>query len=197
MPRAVGRKKMRLENHGRLPRWLASAAQGITYWIGHRRSMYYQHDLTEGAIVGELCNLIQANLKDTEELHCEKPFTKLVKDLRLGQNWGAERVDLVVVGAGGRSDYVAAIEVKRANSSRSLIVQDLRKLAFLKKLRPTMRTFLVLVSQGKRPKLFVNDKGRATQVILKDIRARTRRVFCSLSVCVAASVSPLRCSSGS
>jgi hypothetical protein len=46
----------------RIPAWVDDALQGITFWIGHRRAMYRHSDLTEGAIVAELKNLINHGL---------------------------------------------------------------------------------------------------------------------------------------
>lgn len=46
----------------KVPRWALKSLQGITYWIGHRRSLYDQYPLGESAFVAELCNLIYAHL---------------------------------------------------------------------------------------------------------------------------------------
>lgn len=44
------------------PRWARKLLQGITYWIGHRRSLYDQYPLGESAFAAEFCNLIYAQL---------------------------------------------------------------------------------------------------------------------------------------
>jgi hypothetical protein len=43
-------------------KWLEHALQGLAFWIGHRHSFFNSYHLTEGALVAEACNLIQANL---------------------------------------------------------------------------------------------------------------------------------------
>jgi hypothetical protein len=53
------------------PRWTQRALQGVAYWMGHRRCLYRDYPLSEGALVAEVCNLIYANLPDHLELHCE------------------------------------------------------------------------------------------------------------------------------
>jgi len=44
------------------PIWAIRALQGVTFWIGHRRCLYKQYPLAEGALVAELCNLFVADL---------------------------------------------------------------------------------------------------------------------------------------
>jgi hypothetical protein len=48
-----------------VPDWARQALQGVTYWMGHRRCFYRNHPLTEGALVAEICNLVQS----TDPLH--------------------------------------------------------------------------------------------------------------------------------
>jgi len=40
------------------PRWTQRALQGVAYWMGHRRCLYRDYPLSEGALVAEVCNLI-------------------------------------------------------------------------------------------------------------------------------------------
>jgi hypothetical protein len=45
-----------------LPQWIGRTLQGLAFWIGHRHALYHDHQIPEGALVAEACNLIQANL---------------------------------------------------------------------------------------------------------------------------------------
>lgn len=78
----------------RLPYWAEDVLQGIAFWIGHRRTYYRYHPLTEGAITAELCNLLNAKLRNGEQLTCEVMYRKLIK--KTGTKWGDERVDLLI-----------------------------------------------------------------------------------------------------
>jgi len=61
------------------PFWAKRALQGIAFWIAHRRCFYRQHPLTEGALVAEICNLINANLRDRDlTLDCEVQVSKFL-----------------------------------------------------------------------------------------------------------------------
>jgi hypothetical protein len=44
------------------PLWIERAMQGGAYWMGHRRCLYRDYPLSDGALVAEVCNLIYANL---------------------------------------------------------------------------------------------------------------------------------------
>jgi hypothetical protein len=42
--------KSKLKKH---PKWVDGAFQGVTYWMGHRRCLYRDYPLSEGALVTE------------------------------------------------------------------------------------------------------------------------------------------------
>jgi hypothetical protein len=52
-----------------------------------------------------------------------------------------------------------AIELKRASAAKSLIDQDLRRLAYIVEEGEGVRAILCLASEGKRPRRFVTTKG--------------------------------------
>jgi len=137
------------------------AMQGLTFWIGHRRALYNGYLLTEGALVAEACNLIYANLGDCETLLCEQLYRTLVDGWTLGQGC---RADLVVRAdsreAAGDGIVASIIEVKRGSSSPSVINEDLKRLAATKDINPHVRAFLILVSESRRPKRFVDKRGK-------------------------------------
>jgi hypothetical protein len=156
----------------KLPVWAEAALQGVCYWMGHRRSLYPDYPLAEGALVAELCNLINANLHGSGKLTCEAQYSKMLPGLLTprkveGQDeirWQKARADLVVSegsfdNADGRPDFV--IEVKRYSAGKREIDADLRRLARIRHEFPKARAFLFVISEGKRPARFVNERGNS------------------------------------
>jgi hypothetical protein len=149
-----------------LPHWAQRALQGVTYWIGHRRCLYRNYPLAEGALVAEICNLIHANLTDELVLLCEVQYTDLlggkVKPSVLTQR---ARADLVVAvdSHDDESEPVPKfiIEVKRSSAPRAQIDADLRRLAAVRETHATIRCFLFLVAEAKRPNRFVTEDGKS------------------------------------
>ena len=148
------------KRHARLPGWSEAALQGVAYWIGHRRAYYRHHVLTEGAIVAELCNLMNAHLGEHEQLECERLYRDLLSSAspKAQAPWGEDRLDIAIV---ADRKLLAAVEVKRASATRQLIDRDLKRLSALKRAFPRMRAFLVVVSEATRPSRFVDGHGRA------------------------------------
>jgi hypothetical protein len=119
-------------------KWLEHALQGLAFWIGHRHSLFQGYPLTEGALVAEACNLIQANLPHELVLLPECMYSNLVAPgTAIAGVAGLARADLVLCHEAakdiGRDGNIAAhtrfvIEVKRGDSSARLIDEDLRRL---------------------------------------------------------------------
>jgi hypothetical protein len=148
------------------PRWAQRALQGGAYWMGHRRCLYRDYPLAEGALVAEVCNLIYANLPENLQLLCEIQYSSFVNDAPLPRILqGRIRADLVVAERPARSgaDPVPKfiIEVKRASSPQALITADLQRLVAARRLCPDIRAFLFVISEAKRPKRFVHREGRS------------------------------------
>ena len=152
------------------PQWLEDAIQGLAFWIGHRRAMFRYHPLSEGALVAELCNLIQVNLGDQECLHPEVPYSRITGGHLPGGIPTRARADLVLL-RGFRDEIpraddlsdraVAAVEVKRGTAGKALIDEDLRRLSLARSANPNMRAFLVIASEARQPGRFVsNGKSR-------------------------------------
>lgn len=59
------------------PVWVDRALQGVTYWMGHRRCLYRDYPLSEGALVAEVCNLIYANLPEALQLLCRGSILRI------------------------------------------------------------------------------------------------------------------------
>lgn len=136
----MGTKKLKVDS---IPNWMNDVMQGMCYWIGHRRSYYRQHPLSEGALTAELCNLIASGIDGT--LSCETPYRSLVKDLK-----SRERLDIFVNETANGGD-ITAIEVKRGSASKIDINKDIIRLAALKKANQNYKTFLMLISEDKLP----------------------------------------------
>ena len=144
------------------PKWAVKALQGLSYWMGYRHSLYADHPLPEAAMVVETCNLIYANLPDTDTLVCERLYRTLLPDGEWPENYGNQaRTDLVVLQnrrkpptANERLHDAAfiAIEVKRASAPRALIDRDLRRLARLKGRSPQKPSDVVRDFRGAPPR---------------------------------------------
>jgi len=152
------------------PLWARKALQGVTYWMGHRRCLYRNHPLSEGALVAEICNLIHANLHDKKlSLKCEVQYSDFFDPGKKPKEIDERtRADLVVYkktinaedASKSKIEPKFIIEVKRAGSGKKLIDEDLRYLAIVReKSIYSIRTFLFVISEAKLPKRFVNEEG--------------------------------------
>jgi hypothetical protein len=148
--------------------WLEHALQGLSFWIGHRHSLFRDYPLSEGALVAEACNLIQANLPHELVLMPECMYKNLVGPGQTVQGIGTlARADLVLCATEaksiGREGNLSAhtkfvIEVKRGNASPQSINEDLTRLhAFLEVATSGTRCFLFIVSESLAPRRFVKD----------------------------------------
>jgi hypothetical protein len=143
------------------PWWLRRALLGIAFWIGHRRAMYRGYPLGESALVAELCNLFFANLSSDLKVVCEVQYTSIFSDSAgAADTFRKTRADICVCRKTDDKNVYAntefIFEVKRATSTD--VESDLVRLATAKKLRPSIRTFLLLISEDNRPKKWVTDK---------------------------------------
>lgn len=147
------------------PSWLGLALQGLTFWIGHRRCLYKDYPLSEGAFVAELCNLIRANIPDRYKLACEVQYSQLIhRDDRPTQLTERARADLVVYEKVRNGTEVSLlpryiIEVKRATAPKNQIDADISRLVEVRAVLPDVKTYLIVVAEAKRPKRFVSSGG--------------------------------------
>jgi hypothetical protein len=155
--------KSKLKKH---PKWVDRALQGVTYWMGHRRCLYRDYPLSEGALVAEVCNLIYANLPEHLQLLCEVQYSSFVNRDPVPEILeGKIRADLVVAEIPARRGDEPIpkfiIEVKRASASKAQINADLSRLAAAHRLCPDIRAFLFVISEAKRPSRFVHEEGHS------------------------------------
>jgi hypothetical protein len=148
-----------------VPNWSRKSLQGITYWIGHRRSLYDRYPLGESAFVAEICNLIFAHLGKDYELQCEVMYKELSDGKPLPAIFGKRaRADIVVSEKSSRgSDPVPrfVIEVKRGSAPTKEIDNDLQRLAAIARIDRGLRTMLFVVSEAKRLDRFVTSEGQS------------------------------------
>ncbi len=149
-----------------IPAWTDDVLQGISYWMGYRRSYYRDYPLLEGAVVAELCNLLASKLHPTNDgrVFCEVPIANLMQDHTSRAERDSIRYDLLIaketgnVRNSGQHNFFdsasIAMEVKRGSASRNDVSKDLQRLAMLNSFRPNVRTFLLLISEGKLPNQF-------------------------------------------
>jgi hypothetical protein len=157
------------EHLAKWPAWAEKAMQGLAFWIGHRHALYRQYPLSEGALVGEVCNLIYANREPGEDLLCEQQYSFLLPDGMWPTILGPKaRADLVVTTQATarattiRPEHIhAVVEVKRANAPTAQINDDLKRLAAFKTALPQARAFLFLIAEAQRPRRFVAPEGKA------------------------------------
>lgn len=152
------------------PTWVQRALQGVPHWIAHRRCLFRGYALSEGALVAEICNLVQANLPNDYLLRCEVPFAEFLPNAGRIADRAARssiltqkaRADLVIFERKNRIPrYV--IEVKRASASKQQIDRDLERLSEVKR-KVDVQAFMFLISEANRPDRFVNSKGASRTI---------------------------------
>lgn len=147
-------------------KWLEHALQGLAFWIGHRHSLFNAYPLTEGALVAEACNLIQANLPPELILLPECMYRHLVPNgTQLERVTQQSRADLVLCDAvarpigrdGNISPHVRfVIEVKRGSAPDREIDADFMRLhGFLEASHNDVRAFLFVISESSAHRRFV------------------------------------------
>src|ERR1035437_7423551 len=148
------------------PIWVERALQGVTYWMGHRRCLYRDYPVSDGALVAEVCNLIYANLPEALQLRCEVQYSTFVECNPMPEILkGRIRADLVVAEKSARrgADPIPKfiIEVKRASAPTRQINADLSRLSAVSRACPDIRTFMFLISEANPPTRFVRGNGHS------------------------------------
>ena len=151
----------------------SGALRQLVFWVGYKHEKYYGHHLTEGAIVGELRDLISAQLSQKYSLECEFPYKKFsVKGASIVKG-RPEQADFALKDKKTKR-IVAIVELKKGKAITKKGVEDLRKLQQVK----SARLFLILVTESGVPTSLISATGRARRKIdPKDgIRFRVRSV---------------------
>jgi hypothetical protein len=161
---------MNLKHNSSGPRWMEPLLQGLAFWVGYRKQLYRHHELPEGSIVAEALALIHSNLNDPETVRCEYPYSGLcaVSD--------KSRADIVIF-SGERPAYV--IEVKRGHAAKAKKDLDILRLNALKSSDPSLRCFMLVVSQSHLPSQYVNmETGEALRGVfrLDEVKYKVLRV---------------------
>ena len=166
-----------------LPRWCESTLQGLAFWMGYRQQCYGHHSLTEGAINTAFTELLFAHTANVD-VRCEKQYKKFLPQKKLGPLITSEsRADIVLLcpkpGTGKIHIDQAqiVIEIKRYSSSAQLINDDINRLSEAIGTAPyPLRGFLLVTSQGKRPRRYTNKKGVAKTHILQTCQGVSYKV---------------------
>lgn len=159
-------KKALKNTSGKAPAWLENTLQGLAFWVGYYNN--YRPDMnksgiSEAALVFETCNLLYAHTDNDKKIRCEVLYGDL-------GSTSAKRqlADIVIYNRNKGKDFDSepepecVIEVKRANASVAMILDDIKKLGVLRRETSlSFRTFLLFVSQEERPKKLTTDKGIA------------------------------------
>jgi len=144
------------------PEWLARAMQGVTYWVGHRRSLYHHYPLGESALIAEFCNLLFANIGKSERLVCEVPHSSILKIKPKMVVTDRTRADLVIFGGHlPESPPSHVFEIKRASAPAAQIKKDLLRLLEVKRQLPEVSAFLVVISEANRLDAYVDEDGKS------------------------------------
>ncbi len=122
--------------------------QGVAYWIGHRRCMYRNHHINEGAIIVELCNIMNAHLPKGMLIKCERryPYTK-----HANTNARRQVADIVIYKRIKETKKIRPkyiIEVKRSKAGKKRIKDDLEKLTKSRSCNNNIRHFLFVFSEN-------------------------------------------------
>lgn len=124
-----------------IPNWTSDVLQGVTFWMGYRRSYFKDYPLLEGAIVAELCNLLSSKLNPDSDgrVFCEVPISNLIQDHTSRVERDTIRYDLLIAkenkpvrNSRQHNFFDSAsivIEVKRGSASRDDVGSDLQRLA--------------------------------------------------------------------
>lgn len=177
----------------RIPSWVDPVLHGLCYWIGHQRSYFSDYPLLEGAITAELCSLLNSKINHDADgyIYCEVMY-KLITGF---DEPDQRRADLMIAKTEkylmsvDRNDLQetlnTVIEVKRGSASKKDIEKDLQRLAHVKHLKPNVRAFLIIVSEGKLPNQHdwfaesehdVTASKKAIEIDGKDAVCKVRRV---------------------
>lgn len=186
-------KKTTYKRFDQIPSWTDTVLHGLSYWIGHRRAYFGDYPLLEGAITAEMCNLINSKIDHSNDghLYCEVMYRHITGVIEPDQR----RVDLLIAktekflpnveGRDLQDTLDMVIEVKRGSASKTEITKDLQRLAHIKDIKPNVRAFLIVVSEGKLPNHYewfaesANDvvaSKKAIKIEGKNAECKVRRV---------------------
>lgn len=168
----------------KLPEWSVELLTGLAFWIGYKQQYFRHYRLSEGAIVCEALSLINSKIENRKKLIPEVMYRKLYpKDSNYNR---LERADIIIASKDADKNNISktvedVIEVKRYSAGKTLIENDLNRLAKLLSSsdNENLRCFLIVVSESKRPKIYVNSNGNARKkpILLNNgYRVHVRRV---------------------
>lgn len=186
-------RKSTYKKFDQTPSWTDTVLHGLSYWIGHRRAYFSDYPLLEGAITAEMCNLMNSKIDHSDDgyLYCEVMY----KHITGFEEPDQRRADMLIAKTEKFLPKVekkdlentldTVIEVKRGTATKAEITKDLQRLAYVKEIKPNVRAFLIIVSEGKLPDQYdwfaesehdVTASKKAIKIENKDAECRVRRV---------------------
>lgn len=125
------------------------ALQGLSFWIGYRSLLHY-YPLTEGAIVSELCVLLQSTLPSSYAIKSEYHYELLTGEPSTANTGRKPSADIVIGERPGRGEFtpLLVIEVKRL-PGKGEVEKDIEKISKAMELANLQwRGIVVAVGQG-------------------------------------------------
>ena len=137
------------------PKDMDAALLGICHWMGYRHQLYPHHQLTEGALVGELAGLLSAHLHTDLKVVLEQPYDTLVRTTSNAHPGRPKAVDIVIgprcsISRINNRQVVAptvAIEVKRSKVNKGW-QEDLKKLSTVWSSNAGWKAWVLLLDQA-------------------------------------------------
>ena len=146
--------------HDNIASIFSGALRQLVFWVGYKHEKYYGHPLIEGAIVGELRDLISAQVSQKYSLECEVPYREFSGKDALTVKGRPEQADFALWDKKTKR-IVAIVELKKGKAITKKVVEDLRKLQQVK----SARLFLILVTESGVPTSLISATGRARRKI--------------------------------
>ncbi len=141
---------------------LEKSLQGIAHWISYVKTIYFGHQINEGAIVHELCRMLQSSLSNGEKIKQEIQLKEIVPSIK-----GKKRVDITIYDQ--EKKLFCVLEVKR-NVTEIKIDEDVLRLATIKQYRPELLCFLVIVVEKNTNNRFIMKREKQKEKYKKLIK---------------------------
>lgn len=135
-----------------VPKYWEKVLQAVVHWIAYKKQYFDGHLLIEGAIVGELSQLLSAKLENGLKLNLEMQYSKVDTkitdstrcDIAIGRYIGDNFIPEEVV-------EVKRFEIDKNNNNLNAIEDDYKKLNRLTSMKSKPRLFQLIVGQRSLP----------------------------------------------
>lgn len=132
-----------------------NASQGILYWMGYRKSLYNGCTIREIPIADQFCTILKSSFNDGSTVQGEVSYEELLwQGASEFENLKTKFADVVIYDVNGNVDTV--IEIKRYTSIWKEIHDDLKRLAVLKRDRPNIKVYELIIGDQVTPREFID-----------------------------------------